>query len=65
MWVFPQTSAWTVCTRSREEEQQQDTAWTPGFVRLQANAYLDSLHAKTRRREEEQQQDTDWTGEAG
>jgi glycosyltransferase involved in cell wall biosynthesis len=26
--------------RSREEEQQQDTAWTAGFVRLQANMYL-------------------------
>ena len=25
---------------SREEEQQQDTAWSAGFVRLQANMYL-------------------------
>src|SRR5208283_1519877 len=28
--VFRQTRTWTVCTRSCEEEQQQDTAWSAG-----------------------------------
>ena len=46
--VFRQTRTWTVCTRSRswtvkesrEEEQQQDTAWAEGSVGLQANMCL-------------------------